>query len=82
MKRSDIWKKKRPKPGSLTYYIEAVIGYRTKYEAAEHLKDGYPPVMAELLLSLLISVRVIRRCFAVLIGAFLALAIDKLLTGG
>lgn len=82
MKKSAVCKKKSPKPGSLTYYIEAVVGYRAEYETAENFKEGYPPVVAELLLSLLISVRAIRHSFSFLVGALIALMVKLLLMGG
>lgn len=68
-------KKKPPKPSSIPYYIEKVVCYRTEYETRKDFKDGYPPVVAELLLSILISVRAIRFSALFLLGVLLALAI-------
>lgn len=45
------------KAGTIAYYIEKVVSYRSKHEAAENLESSYPPVVPELLLSLLIEVR-------------------------
>lgn len=68
-------KKRVPKPGSTPYYIEKVIGYRAEYETGEGFKDGYPPVVAELLLSILISVRAVRFSALFFLGLLLALLI-------
>lgn len=68
-------KQRRPKPGSVSYYIEEVIRYRTEYETGEGFKNGNPPIVAELLLSLLISVRALRSGFFLLLGALLALVL-------
>ena len=64
-------RKRKPKPDSIPYYIEEVICYRAEYEASDGLKDGYPPVVPELLLSILISVRAIRGAVCLSAGAFL-----------
>lgn len=45
------------KAGTIAYYIEKVVSYRSHYETSDKIKDGYPPVVPELLLSLLIEVR-------------------------
>ena len=68
-------KQRRPKPGSVSYYIEKVIRYRTEYETGEGFKNGNPPIVTELLLSLLISVRALRSGFFLLLGALLALVL-------
>ena len=66
-------RKRKPKPGSIAYYIEEVIRYRSEHKAGEGLKDGYPPIVAELLLSMLISVRAIRFAFSLTAGTFIFL---------
>ena len=72
-------RKRKPKPGSVSYYIEEVICYRAEYEASNGLKDGYPPVVPELLLSILISVRAIRSAFCILTGAFIFFVLKLIL---
>ena len=72
-------KQRRPKPGSVSYYIEEVVRYRAEYETGEGLKQGNPPIVAELLLSLLISVRALRSGFFLILGALLALVFKLLL---
>lgn len=72
-------RKRKPKPDSIPYYIEEVICYRSEYEASDGLKDGYPPVVPELLLSILISVRAIRGAFCLLTGALLFFVLKLIL---
>lgn len=67
------FRKRPPKPSSIPYYIDKVIDYRTQYETAKKVENSYPPVVAELLLSILISVRAIRGTFGVLSGFLLFL---------
>ena len=74
-------KQRRPKPVSIAYYIEEVVGYRAKYESAQNLKDGYPPVVPELILSILISIRAIRYAFCFLTGFLLAFLLKLLFIG-
>ena len=45
------------KAGTIAYYIEKVVSYRSNHEATENLESSYPPVVPELLLSPLIEVR-------------------------
>lgn len=71
----------RPKVGTLDYYIDEVVGYRAKCERGEDLEKGYPPVVAELLLSILISVRSLRLVLLPLGGLLLGLLIKLLLEG-
>ena len=71
-------KHRAPKPQSIAYYIEKVIGYRTEYETTDQVKNGYPPVVAELLLSLLIEVRTFCMAGRVLIGTLIALVVKAL----
>ena len=63
--------KRKPKPNSIPYYIEEVVGYRSKYESGYQIEDGYPPVVLELLLSILISVRAIRGLLSGSVGFLL-----------
>ena len=74
-------KKRKPKAGSIAYYIEQVINYKTEQEAAQHLEKGYPPIMAKLLLSLLIEVRSFCTLGRVLFGALLGFVIKALIFG-
>lgn len=67
------FRKRPPKPSSIPYYVDKVIDYRTQYETAKEVENSYPPVVAELLLSILISVRAIRGTFGVLSGFLLFL---------
>lgn len=61
-------RQRKPKTNSIPYYIEEVVCYRSEKEAAENLKDSYPPVVPELLLSILISVRAIRFSLSLFVG--------------
>ena len=72
-------KKKIPKPYSIPYYIDEVVGYRSEREAGHGIEDGYPPVVPELLLSILISVRAIRSFLGILTGAILFFLLKLLL---
>lgn len=74
-------KQKRPKPQSIPYYIEEVLKYRAKYEASNKIENGYPPVVAELILSILIDVRVFCRAGSSLIGMLLLLVLKALFFG-
>lgn len=67
------FRKRPPKPSSIPYYIDKVIDYRTQYETAKEVENSYPPVVVELLLSILLSVRAIRGTFGVLSGFILFL---------
>jgi len=71
--------KRKPKPCSIPYYIEKVIGYRAEHEAGKGFKDGYPPIVLELLLSILISVRAIRGALCLALGSVLFLLFKHLL---
>ena len=71
--------KRKPKPCSIPYYIEEVVKYRSEYEAGKGFKDGYPPVVTELLLSILISVRAIRGLLCGAIGFLLGAIVAHLL---
>ena len=73
VKRLKPFRKRPPKPSSIPYYIDKVIDYRTQYETAKKVENSYPPVVAELLLSILISVRALRGTFGVLSGFILFL---------
>ena len=74
-------KKRRPKAGSIAYYIEQVVNYKTQQEATQHLEKGYPPIMAELLLSLLIEIRTFCTLGRVIFGTLLCFAIKALIFG-
>lgn len=70
-------KKRRKRVGTFAYYIEEVVSYRTKCERDQDFKDRYPPVVVELLFSLLICIRPVCHALLFLIGALLM----KVLTG-
>ena len=72
------FRKRPPKPSSIPYYIDKVIDYRTQYETAKEVENSYTPVVAELLLSILISVRAIRGTFGVLSGFLLFLLLKPI----
>lgn len=72
------FRKRPPKPSSIPYYVDKVIDYRTQYETAKEVENSYPPVVAELLLSILISVRAIRGTFGVLSGFLLFLLLKPI----
>lgn len=72
------FRKRPPKPSSIPYYIDKVIDYRTQYETAKKVENSYPPVVAELLLSILISVRALRGTFGVLSGFLLFLLLKPI----
>ena len=55
-----------------------MIDYRTQYETAKEVENSYPPVVAELLLSILISVRALRGTFGVLSGFLLFLLLKPI----
>lgn len=74
-------KKRPPKYGSIAYYIEEVVANRTKQETEDGTKNRYPPVVPELLLSLLMEVRSFCIFGRVLIGALLALIFKALIFG-
>lgn len=64
-------RERKPKFNSTAYYIEEVVRYRSEHESAEDLKESYPPVMLEMQLAILISVRAIRGAICLLTGALL-----------
>lgn len=72
------FRKRPPKPSSIPYYIDKVIDYRTQYETAKEVENSYPPVVAELFLSILISVRALRGMFGVLSGFLLFLLLKPI----
>ncbi len=72
-------KKRTPKHGSIAYYIEEVVKYRAEDETGQHVKHSYPPIMAELLLSLLIEVRTFCTAGRLLLGTLLGAAVMGLL---
>ena len=68
-------KKRRKRVGTFAYYIEEVVSYRTKCERDQNLKDRYPPVVVELLFSLLICIRPVCNALLFLIGVLLIKAL-------
>ena len=71
--------KRRPKPNSIPYYIEEVVRYGSEYESGYGIKNGYPPVMLEMQLAILISVRAIRSAICLLTGTLLFLLLKLIL---
>lgn len=67
-----VRQKRRPPFNSTRYYIEEVVRYRSGYEAGERSVDSYLPLMSEMQLAILISVRTIRflLCFALGFGLY------------
>lgn len=72
-------RERKPKFNSTAYYIEEVVRYRSEHEPAEDLKESYPPVMLEMQLAILISVRAIRGAICLLTGALLFLLLKLIL---
>ena len=72
-------RERKPKFNSTAYYIEEVVRYRSEHESAEDLKESYPPVMLEMQLAILISVRAIRSTFCILSGTLLFLLLKLIL---
>ena len=70
-------RERKPNFNSTAYYIEEVVRYRSDKEANDCIEDGYPPLMLEMQLAILISVRAIRYSFGLMTG----LLIYKLLFG-
>lgn len=75
-------KPRKPRPGSTSDYIQKVLRYQTEYKTGQNLKQGYPPVMAELLLSLLVEVRTLLKAACLLLGFLAALLLKSVLFGG
>lgn len=80
MKQAKSAKERKHRAGSIPYYIEEVVSYRTEKKTGDGFKDGYPPIVPELLLSLLIEVRTFCRASRFLIGALLFFLIAQLLS--
>lgn len=72
-------KERTPKFNSTAYYIEEVVRYRSEHEAAEDLKESYSPIMLEMQLAILISVRAIRSTVCLTTGALLFLLLKLML---
>ena len=72
-------RERKPNFNSTAYYIEEVVRYRSEQEAAEDLKESYPPVMLEMQLAILISVRAIRGAICLLTGTLLFLLLKLIL---
>ena len=71
--------KRRPPFNSTRYYIEEVVRYRSGYEAGERSVDSYFPLMSEMQLAILISVRTIRFTLCLLLGFFLSFVLAAIL---
>lgn len=69
------------KTGTIAYYIKEVIRYHAKYESSEQAENGYPPVVPELLLSLLIEVRTFLLFGRLFFGALLFLVLKAIFLG-
>ena len=59
--------KRKPKPYSVSYYIEEVVKYRSEYKAGKRFEDGYPPVVPELLTSILLGLQYVFRALCLTI---------------
>ena len=64
-------KDQHKKPNSIAYYIEEVIQYGAKDRAAHGGENGYGPIVTEILLSLLLSLRAIRTILCFLAGSLI-----------
>ena len=71
--------KRRPPFNSTRYYIEEVVRYRSGYEAGERSVNSYLPLMSEMQLAILISVRMIRFALFLLLGFFFYFMLAALL---
>lgn len=71
--------KRRPPFNSTRYYIEEVVRYRSGYEAGERSVNSYLPLMGEMQLAILISVRMIRFALFLLLGFFFYFMLAALL---
>lgn len=74
-------KDQHKKPNSIAYYIEEVIQYGAKDRAANGGENGYGPIVTEMLLSILISVRAIRSFFGLGFGLLLGLLMALITKG-
>lgn len=72
-------KERVPKVGSISYYIEEVVKYGTDRKIDGTAYDGYPPVVPEMLLSLLMEVRSLFGTLRLLGGLLIFLVIKLLL---
>ena len=72
-------RERKPNINSTAYYIEEVVRYRSDKEANDCIEDGYAPLMLEMQLAILISVRAIRSTFCILSGALLFLLLKLIL---
>ena len=79
MNKAKRGKHRKHRAGSIAYYIEEVVSYRTEYETSNEFKGGYPPVVAELLLSLLIEVRTLFTGLRILVGTLIGSILVALL---
>lgn len=72
-------RERKPNFNSTAYYIEEVVRYRSEQEANDCIEDGYPPLMLEMQLAILISVRAIRGAICLLTGTLLFLLLKLIL---
>ena len=72
-------RERKPNFNSMAYYIEEVVRYRSDKEANDCIEDGYPPLMLEMQLAILISVRAIRGAICLLTGTLLFLLLKLIL---
>ena len=77
-----LWKTRPKKVGSIPYYIEEVIKYSTKRKIDDTAYDGYPPVVPELLLSVLIEIRSLCIFGRFVLGMFFLIALKLLFKVG
>ena len=75
-------KSRKPRPGSTSDYIQKVLRYQAQYETGQNLKQAYPPIMAELLLSLLVEVRAFLKASCLILGFLAALLLKSVFFGG
>ena len=61
-------KQRIPRPGSDAYYIDKILRYESEYERGNAPKDGYAPIMLELLMQLLIGSRIRLKLLSFLLG--------------
>lgn len=72
-------RERKPNFNSTAYYIEEVVRYRSDKETNDCIEDGYPPLMLEMQLAILISVRAIRGAICLLTGTLLFLLLKLIL---
>ena len=65
------WKERAKEPNSSPYYIEEVVKYGAKERAANGGENSYGPIVTEILLSILLSLRAIRTILCFLAGSLI-----------